>query len=74
MENERRIVYTPYIADLIDRNLKFLDANDCGILERVDEVVLDLDQEGGLASLTKTIRVTDVHGTLYKIIIEEEKW
>jgi len=43
-------------------------------LERVDEVVLDLDQEGGLASLTKTIRVTDVHGTLYKIIIEEEKW
>jgi|APGre2960657468_1045069.scaffolds.fasta_scaffold46898_3 hypothetical protein len=74
MDNERRIVYTPYIADLIDRNLKFLDANDCGILERVDEVVLDLDQEGGLASLTKTIRVTDVHGTLYKIIIEEEKW
>lgn len=74
MENERKIVYTPYIADLIDRNLKFLDANDCNILEHVDQVVLDLDPEGGLASLTKTIRVIDVHGTIYKITIEEEKW
>lgn len=74
MENERKIVYTPYIADLIDRNLKFLDANDCNILEHVDQVVLDIDSTGGLASLTKTIRVIDVHGTIYKIIIEEEKW
>lgn len=74
MENERKIVYTPYIADLIDRNLKFLDANDCNILEHVDQVVLDIDSTGGLASLTKTIRVIDVHGTIYKITIEEEKW
>ena len=74
MENERKIVYTPYIADLIDRNLKFLDANDCNILEHVDQVVLDIDSTGGLASLTKTIRIIDVHGTIYKITIEEEKW
>ena len=74
MENERNIVYTPYIADLIDRNLKFLDANDCNILEHVDQVVLDIDSTGGLASLTKTIRIIDVHGTIYKITIEEEKW
>jgi hypothetical protein len=63
--------YCDYIAHTIQRDLKFQDARDSELLSSVGIVNYDLDKNGVMLSTTKTIRVEDIHGVVYKITVEQ---
>jgi len=61
------MIYCDYIAHLINTAL----VNDKDeLLEHVGHVRLDLDVHGAFSSTKKTIEVSDIHGTKYKITVE----
>ena len=64
------MVYCNYIAHLITKNLKLNDDLDMGMLDNVRKMKYDLSEEGWFVSSKKTIEVTDINGSKYKITVE----
>jgi hypothetical protein len=64
------MVYCDYIAHLITKNLKSNDDQDMGMLKEVGKMRYDLSEEVWFVSSKKTIEVTDINGSKYKITVE----
>jgi DNA-directed RNA polymerase delta subunit len=67
----KMIVYCDYIANLIQKNLKFDDSRYMSMLTSVGSMQYDLNPDGSFRSPTKTIMVEDINGNKYKITVEE---
>lgn len=63
------LVYCDYIAHLISTQIKHHDAQ--GLLWNIGSPRYDLDANGAFCGTTKTIDVTDLNGTKYRITVEE---
>ena len=70
-EGRKMIKYCDYIANLIQKNLKFDDHRYLSMLTSVGNMQYDLNPDGSFRSTTKTILVEDMNGNKYKITVEE---
>ena len=72
IENSRKgLAYCDYIANIIQKNMKYEDQKDMAMLSSVGKIQYDLNQYGSLASTKKTMIVEDINGKQYKITVEE---